>query len=226
MGEFEEVIRSLADLAGEEIVDFRDEHHRWHLYQRVINSERADLRDVLYQVIGWEEDDALALTVVLHVLEQVPEVERHAWVDRLRTSESHQYASARSFDIGMLESILQGAVSENALQALQERSDWLQLRLARRSESADVLDELANSGRTKRIKRLAAERLDKLELESILQGAVSENALQALQERSDWLQLRLARRSESADVLDELANSGRTKRIKRLAAERLAKLES
>ncbi|GAA0980476.1 hypothetical protein GCM10009555_047030 [Acrocarpospora macrocephala] len=163
MGEFEEAIRSLADLAGEEIVDFRDEHHRWHLYQRVINSERPDLRDVLYQVIGRDEDDALALTVVLHVLEQVPEVERHAWVDRLRTSKSHQYASARSFDIGMLESILQGAISENAWQALQERSDWLQLRLARRSESAVVLDELANSGRTKRIRRLAAERLAKLD---------------------------------------------------------------
>ncbi|MEU1689047.1 hypothetical protein [Micromonospora sp. NPDC005707] len=55
-----------------------------------------------------------------------------------------------------------------------------------------------------------------------IQGAVPELTRETLSAWTDWLQIRLAETSMAVRTLDHLAKYGRTKRIRRTAAKRLA----
>jgi hypothetical protein len=79
---------------------------------------------------------------------------------------------------------------------LDSWSAWLQLRAAGTVADERILAELAGSGRTKRVRLTASERLT-------------------------WLQLRAAGEETDPGILAELARSGRTRRVRTTASERL-----
>ncbi|GIH70068.1 hypothetical protein [Sphaerimonospora thailandensis] len=157
-----EGIRALADLVGKEIVDYRDEHERWPIYLDALNGDDPRAKRALFEIMPWETDEHIHLSVVLHMLEQVSRNERPTWVERLSDECSIQYARARADDIVAMETILTEGLADGVEQALETGSNWLQLHLAKRSECLRALEELSTSGRTKRIRRTAKEQIAKL----------------------------------------------------------------
>ncbi|MFD4644365.1 hypothetical protein ACFWN2_44155 [Lentzea sp. NPDC058436] len=103
--------------------------------------------DVVHAALAHEPDTALRTSVLLLVLERVDDHAR--WLE-LAPDDTH--ARRRSREIGLLrraEHLTQGEID------LPAWSDWLQLRLAE-VPSPELLTALADGGRTKRIRRLAA----------------------------------------------------------------------
>ena len=103
--ELAETLAELAQLGGKDRIDHKDGHERWRLYSHTL----ADLDDrrlfLLFQAAGWEDDPAIALSVVLRVIEVIPAANRDAWVHRLANDRSRNYARARAHGIGTLESL-------------------------------------------------------------------------------------------------------------------------
>ncbi|MFF3560857.1 hypothetical protein ACFYXS_12555 [Streptomyces sp. NPDC002574] len=132
------------------------EHERWARY-RLAMDDPARLPE-LFDAVAAEPDDSIALGIVLHAaLAHVPAAERPAWTDRLGTERSRAYATRRARELGVLDSTSVSALLDDP--PVQDSwSDWLQLRLATSSQEPAVLHRLATTGRTKRIRRLAAAR--------------------------------------------------------------------
>ncbi|MFD4671700.1 hypothetical protein ACFWNN_18335 [Lentzea sp. NPDC058450] len=137
------MIDPLAVLARETgcTADLTSEHGRWELYQVSFGS-----LDLLYPALAREPDTALLTSVLLHVLERTDDHAR--WLELA----PDEYAVRRSREIGVLR---RAADLLSAEFDLAGWSDWLQLRLAQ-VPSRDLLTALAEGGRTKRIRRIAA----------------------------------------------------------------------
>ncbi|MBD3144726.1 hypothetical protein [Microbispora bryophytorum] len=147
------------------MADYENEHERWRLYEKALDHADPSVRKALEAAILQEEDENVALSVVLRVLERAPRSERTAWINRLSGSRSREYARARATDMATLEDLVRNVLpaGEGGLcSSVEDWSDWLQLRLAQKSFSADLLKCLATAGRTKRIRRSASERLTTL----------------------------------------------------------------
>ncbi|WP_431919576.1 DUF3027 domain-containing protein [Nonomuraea jabiensis] len=123
---------------------------RWRLYLHALDSmdERglALLRDALAE----EPDRGMALAVVLRALEAVGASERQEWIELVAPGEDREHAEARVRDLDFLAGGPTGVPDD--------WSDWMQQRLAATSSDLAMLDILAQAGRTKRIRRMAAER--------------------------------------------------------------------
>ncbi len=147
----------VARRTGVEKLDLSNGHARWDVYRRMMDSPVEWGR--LLEIVGEEPDPSIAAAVVVAMLERVPAAERILWVDR--TSAKNSFAVLRMREIGVLESVSgdQGKEYPLALDQLSEWSDWLQRRAAEESTSPGVLEQLSQSGRTKRIRHLATERL-------------------------------------------------------------------
>ncbi|MEU7942962.1 hypothetical protein [Microbispora bryophytorum] len=161
-----EGIELLARLLGDVVADYEDEHERWRLYEKALDDTPSVMK-ALEAAILQEEDENVALSVVLRVLERVPRSERTAWINRLSGSRSREYARARATDMATLEDLVRKeyvlpAGEGDSCSSVEDWSDWLQLRLAQKSFSTDLLKCLATAGRTKRIRRSASERLTTL----------------------------------------------------------------
>ncbi|TYB66660.1 hypothetical protein FXF51_16285 [Nonomuraea sp. PA05] len=154
-----QAVAELARLHGEEIADWTDEHERWRVYRRALQDRGVHAMDPLGRAVVHERDAALALTVVLRVLELVPAGERAAWIRRLPQPGDRDYADARARDLAVLDALAEPAGDgEEGSYAEAGWSDWLQLRLAETSPRRRLLEHLAASGSTKRIRRIARER--------------------------------------------------------------------
>ncbi|MFI6743000.1 hypothetical protein ACIBI9_59770 [Nonomuraea sp. NPDC050451] len=106
----------------------------------------ALLRDALAE----EPDRGMALAVVLRALEAVGASERQEWIELVPPGQDREHAEARVRD---LDSLAGGPTG-----VPDDWSDWMQQRLAATSPDLAMLDLLARAGRTKRIRRMAAER--------------------------------------------------------------------
>ncbi|XVV07516.1 hypothetical protein ACQPW3_19900 [Actinosynnema sp. CA-248983] len=151
-----ELTAALADLArsvGADTVPTTDHHDRWALYHRALSVPEA--LAVLRRCAALEPDGAVAEAVVVAALERVDRAERGRWVDLL--DDVHRpYAARRMAELALLEDITTGALS--TVDDVDDWSDWLQLRAAATAPASPILDALAERGRTKRIRRQAAER--------------------------------------------------------------------
>ncbi|MFE2016845.1 hypothetical protein ACFW9O_02195 [Streptomyces sp. NPDC059499] len=132
-----------------------DGHARWDLYRSAAGQPEA--AELLLAAVRAETDLPLASSAVVMMLEKVPADERRRWVDALRP-EVRGYAERRSNELAVLDSLARGERSFGA-DDVEAWSDWLQLRAAQAGTDGDghVLDVLAEHGRTKRIRRHAAE---------------------------------------------------------------------
>ncbi|MEU6514892.1 hypothetical protein [Streptomyces sp. NPDC046978] len=154
------VLAALAGRLGVDAGDPSDEHDRWAVYRRALD-EPAQL-PALFDVVAVEPDDSISLGIVLHLLATLPPSDRQSWIDRLGADRGRAYATRRARELA----VLQGDSVTTLLDdpSVQDSwSDWLQLGLADSSDEPAVLHRLATKGRTKRIRRLASERIRTLE---------------------------------------------------------------
>ncbi|MFJ4106548.1 hypothetical protein [Oerskovia enterophila] len=140
--------------------DLADEHARWALYDQALG---RGLHDLVAAAVAEDDDQVMASGVVVAALERVPSVDRARWVALTSDWAVADFVARRAAELEILESV-SGVVpaSDEGLRRAAEGldvdawSDWLQLRAASSATRADVLDALAASGRTRRIRHVAA----------------------------------------------------------------------
>ncbi|MET8153988.1 hypothetical protein ACIBSW_07390 [Actinoplanes sp. NPDC049668] len=131
-----------------------DEHQRWALYRRAISREAC--HPPLLAALHADPDDGLVASVVIQMMEWVEASQREPWIASVRTDRDRRYATRRGREVDILR--IHGAVPDLGQASVTGWTDWLQIRLAEISTVAPVLDLLALHGRTKRIRRTAAQR--------------------------------------------------------------------
>ncbi|WP_405883071.1 hypothetical protein OG762_33660 [Streptomyces sp. NBC_01136] len=101
------------------------------------------------------------MSVILQMLEQVPEAERIFWAERISVENKRSVAVLRVRELRILDAVSGDAGGEYAPTSdeVSEWSDWLQRRASEGSSSLKVLERLSQFGRTRRVKHLSAERL-------------------------------------------------------------------
>ncbi|MFJ4470816.1 hypothetical protein ACIP2X_25500 [Streptomyces sp. NPDC089424] len=149
-----DALRRLEEGLGRVLADAGDGHARWELYRAALDSGPA--RPALRDAVAAEPDGALASGVVGEILERLPRAERGDWVGAL-APEVRAFAEHRARELATLEDLRSGEIAPGRVpELLADWSDWLQLRVAAEAR-APVLRTLAVSGRTRRIRRTAAE---------------------------------------------------------------------
>lgn len=155
--ELRDAVRRLEALTGRTVADVADGHARWELYRAALASDAA--RPGLPAAVMAEADAVLASGVVGEALARVPRADRETWVRSLAPS-VRAFSERRACELGTLEDLRSGAeVQALGPELVDGWSDWLQLRIAAEVSDVSVLRLLADSGRTKRIRRTAAEAL-------------------------------------------------------------------
>jgi hypothetical protein len=152
----ETALRSLAECVGEPLPDdVGDGHQRWALYRQAVSVKACHPQ--LLVALSLDPDDALVAGVVIRVMEENDELDCEPWINLMRSEKGRQYASRRAQEIEILRA--HGNVPELSGEILSTWTDWLQVRLAEISKVRRPLELLAQYGRTKRIRRTAAQRL-------------------------------------------------------------------
>jgi len=150
---FRSLLDAIAAAVGDVPGDVADEHRRWHLYERAIVASAG--LDPLQRAVAGEPDRALATTVVLRMLERVPDGEQAGWIERLQPAD-RATAERRAGEIRTLRRAGEGELTAaEAAGLIGTWSDWLQLRLAGQSTDPELLAILAALGRTRRIRNTA-----------------------------------------------------------------------
>jgi hypothetical protein len=121
------VVTALAEQLGERVGDLDDEHERWRIVQRAVQCRvRFDL---VFRVVGLERDQSMAESVVVSVLEVLPDSEHAAWIDQLAPNH-RRYCHNRSAEIAIVRGARSGGYDAEELAAhLDNWSDWVQRRL-------------------------------------------------------------------------------------------------
>ncbi|GAA2211406.1 hypothetical protein GCM10009850_068650 [Nonomuraea monospora] len=127
-----------------------DAHRRWMMYLRTLDSMDEDGLTLLRAALAEEPDREMALAVILRALEVVGGSERQEWIELARPGEDREHAEARVRDLDILAGGPTGVPDE--------WSNWTQRRIAATSSDLAMLDLLAQAGRTRSIRRMAAER--------------------------------------------------------------------
>ncbi|KUO20731.1 hypothetical protein [Streptomyces dysideae] len=157
--DFESVVLELARHSGSETVDLSSGHARWDVYRRAMDSPAQ--WGPLLEIAGLEPDPSIAMSVVLQMLERVPEAERISWTERISAEDKRSLADLRVRELRILDAVSGDAGTDYAptFDEISEWSDWLQRRASEGSTSSTVLAQLSQSGRTRRVRHLSAERL-------------------------------------------------------------------
>lgn len=134
--------------------------YRAHVYYDAI--DRPEAHEVLWAALCAETDRGLVGEVVVGALERVPPSDAARWLGLIDPSSSrYEYAVRRAAELAVLEAVTtRGA--RPALSPVSEWSDWLQRRAAEQAASEDVMRALAESGRTRRVRAVAVERLRRI----------------------------------------------------------------
>jgi hypothetical protein len=153
-----EILNALARLDRDSVTDPEGEHERWALYLRAMDHE--DRVGLLFDAVGLESDPSVALSLVLRMFEKLPAAMRETWADQISSEKKREFARARIGELDVLRSAEEGLLPLNQAEgAYQEWTDWLQLKLADAAADNSILELLADRGRTKRIRRIASDRI-------------------------------------------------------------------
>ena len=156
--DLDEVVSELARLGGSSSFDVADTHSRWGVYLSALGS--PDRSELLREAVKLESDHALALSIVLRLLDEIPVDDRDDWVSQLRTDKDREYAARRKDELAILERARRQDTSLDWVESEGDGwSDWLQVRLAEFATDRRILKWLVERGRTKRIRRIAEGRL-------------------------------------------------------------------
>lgn len=158
------IVDSLAALEGGSTLDPSDGHERWALYRRA--SSLKDRTGLLFDAVRFEPDPEIALSLVLLMFDKLLAAEREAWAEQITTAKQRDFAWKRIRELDILHSAEKGELSlDRAADTHGEWSDWLQLRVADSAADGRILEILSNLGRTKRIRRIADNRIRSLKRE-------------------------------------------------------------
>jgi hypothetical protein len=148
----------LAARVEERAGDLSSGHERWRIYRRAVEMPQA-WADLL-AAIASEPDQPIASAAAVQLLERVPPEMRNAVVGVLADGKGRDFAALRSRELGILEALSDGRYDiGNVPELLDSWSTWLQLRAAGEVTDERILAELARSGRTRRVRSAASERL-------------------------------------------------------------------
>jgi hypothetical protein len=151
-------LERIAALLDDHVGDASSGHERWRFYRRAIDLP-GSWTDLL-NAIKYEPDPSIASAVVVQLLERVPAEMRPTVVDVLGDGKEHDFVAARSRELEILESLLASAYDAQIVHSrFASWSTWLQLRVAAEVGDQRILGQLAQSGRTKRVRSVAARRL-------------------------------------------------------------------
>ncbi|WP_406302976.1 hypothetical protein OHA61_11300 [Streptomyces sp. NBC_00885] len=147
-------LRQLETVLGRSpATDYTDGHARWDLYRAVTAVPEG--HPILFRAICCERDASLAAGVVGSLLERLAPEERNAWVQALDPS-VRGFSVRRVQELDVLEAVTsRNLTAHEARAAIDEWSDWLQLRVIAASDDTDILRLLSEVGRTKRIRNTA-----------------------------------------------------------------------
>ncbi|MEU9999057.1 hypothetical protein [Streptomyces sp. NPDC050848] len=153
------LVEEVARRTGSGAVDLSDGHARWAVYRRAMD-EPAEWGPLL-EIVGLEPDPSIAMSVVLQMLERVPAPERTSWAERISAEQQRPLAELRVRELRILDAMAGPESEDHAPTPVEvsQWSDWLQRRVSEVSTSSSVLDQLSQSGRTKRVRNLSTERL-------------------------------------------------------------------
>lgn len=155
-----ELLQRLASAMGLDSEGVDTDQGRWRLYEQAISA--GEQWERLEEAVRHERDGALATSVVLRMLELLPESRHGEWL-RLLPPKNARYAEQRSKDIQTLRRAQRSELSaEDVAASVDDWTDWLQTRLVNGLDDRQALRVLSERGRTKRIRRAAAERNEKL----------------------------------------------------------------
>ncbi|TFV33510.1 hypothetical protein E4K10_35565 [Streptomyces sp. T1317-0309] len=157
--DLEAVLAVLAGRLGADPGDPSDEHDRWAVYREALD----DPAICRICSTSWPSSPSTASPSASScTYRQSPPSERPSWIDRLGTDRSRAYATRRAREVAVLQGDSVTALLDDP--SVQDSwSDWLQLGLADSSDEPAVLHRLATEGRTKRVRRLASERIRTIE---------------------------------------------------------------
>jgi hypothetical protein len=137
-------------------------HERWAVYRAAM--EDPNSWRLLGEAVQLEPDAAMAMSVVLTMLEKLPAERRGEWVDKLSSDKDLTYARRRSQELRVLDGLSGGVPAlSDGIQFDASWSVWLQLRLAEAATDESLLLQLSELGVTKRVRNAAISRLRVLE---------------------------------------------------------------
>jgi hypothetical protein len=151
-------LAELTGLLGLAPIDVESGHERWGVYRASIQVP------VSWQLLGdavqREPDTAIALSVVLAMLEKLPMEQRDEWVERLPSEKEMGYARQRSQELRVLAGLSgDGGIASADVRFDASWSVWLQLRLAEAVTNESLLVQLSQRGATRRVRNAAVSRL-------------------------------------------------------------------
>lgn len=155
---FDERISELARRIGMDPGDLDSGHVRWGIYSRAM--EDSSEWPELLELVKGEPDPPIASSVVVQMLEVLPDDLRMEWVSALPPGRDREYAATRTRELAILERVsTENRSSSEERFNMREWSTWLQLRAANKASDISVLEDLSSMGKTKRVRASAARRL-------------------------------------------------------------------
>ncbi|WP_149030224.1 hypothetical protein [Kitasatospora sp. MBT66] len=150
-----ELIQELASTLGLDASSWQDGHGRWEIYRRA--ADHPGVVEKMYRAVEIEPDPSISSAAVVMMLERVDCSTRARWVELIQP-QVRKFAEIRARELDIFESLTSPGVTVEQAD-LEGWSDWLQLRVAKSASDRLVLSRISEHGRTKRIRRIAADRL-------------------------------------------------------------------
>ncbi|GIL29855.1 hypothetical protein NUM_51090 [Actinocatenispora comari] len=131
--------------------DVETDRGRWQLYRQALGSE--DHHPLLLAALRHEPDPQLVLSVAYLAISMLPDALHPAWTSVVPELLRHK-AAERSAEVSMLRRAVVGRLASEEIEPTSW-TNWLQLRMASQAIDRAIVDDLADNGRTKRIRNAA-----------------------------------------------------------------------
>lgn len=141
-----------------------DEHLRYQAYKEAVDA-KSNIDDVqgLIETLSHDPDRTMASAAATYLVDAAANTIRNleefsSWTQKLQLlQEGFEFPQRRAEEWILYKKIQ--IEQADALDEIQQRSDWVQRKVAAESNSTNALELLAESGRTKRIRSMAQQRL-------------------------------------------------------------------
>ncbi|MEV0842147.1 hypothetical protein AB0I55_21735 [Actinocatenispora sera] len=130
--------------------DVETDRGRWQLYRQALGSED---HHPLLAALRHEPDPQLGLSVAYLAISMLPDALHPAWTSVVPELLRHK-AAERSAEVSMLRRAVVGRLAPEEIEPTSW-TNWLQLRIASQAIDRAIVDDLADNGRTKRIRNAA-----------------------------------------------------------------------
>lgn len=158
---FEDRLKSLARRVGAGQDSLESGHARWSVYSQAIKIE-IEWPELL-ELVRQEPDKSIASSVVVKIMEDMPDCRRMDYVAALPSGGPREYAATRAHELSIIERLSVARETSDEMEFnTQNWSAWLQLRAANSARSEVVLEALSTNGASKRIRGAASQRLRSL----------------------------------------------------------------